>query len=93
VISTLRDLRETGDEIRRIEGMFSGTLAYLFNVAPIGGLSTSDRQALPQTTMGSDGNGLMARCPVGVVTKSCAVAVSGGDVWVCKFFMDLSGNG
>jgi aspartokinase/homoserine dehydrogenase 1 len=31
VIQTLRDLRETGDEIRRIEGMFSGTLAYLFN--------------------------------------------------------------
>src|SRR5207237_8276758 len=28
----LRDLRETGDEIRRIEGIFSGTLAYLFNV-------------------------------------------------------------
>jgi aspartokinase/homoserine dehydrogenase 1 len=32
VIQTLRDLRETGDEIRRIEGIFSGTLAYLFNV-------------------------------------------------------------
>jgi aspartokinase/homoserine dehydrogenase 1 len=31
VIQTLRDLRETGDEVRRIEGMFSGTLAYLFN--------------------------------------------------------------
>jgi bifunctional aspartokinase / homoserine dehydrogenase 1 len=31
VIQTLRDLRETGDEIKRIEGMFSGTLAYLFN--------------------------------------------------------------
>ena len=31
VVQTLRDLRETGDEIRRIEGMFSGTLAYLFN--------------------------------------------------------------
>jgi aspartokinase/homoserine dehydrogenase 1 len=31
VIQTLRDLRETGDEIRRIEGMLSGTLAYLFN--------------------------------------------------------------
>jgi aspartokinase/homoserine dehydrogenase 1 len=31
VIQTLRDLRETGDDIRRIEGMFSGTLAYLFN--------------------------------------------------------------
>jgi aspartokinase/homoserine dehydrogenase 1 len=32
VIHTLRDLRETGDEIIRIEGIFSGTLAYLFNV-------------------------------------------------------------
>jgi aspartokinase/homoserine dehydrogenase 1 len=32
VIQTLRDLRETGDYITRIEGIFSGTLAYLFNV-------------------------------------------------------------
>jgi aspartokinase/homoserine dehydrogenase 1 len=32
VIQTLRDLRETGDEVREIEGIFSGTLAYLFNV-------------------------------------------------------------
>jgi aspartokinase/homoserine dehydrogenase 1 len=30
IIQTLRDLRETGDEIRRIEGMLSGTLSYLF---------------------------------------------------------------
>jgi aspartokinase/homoserine dehydrogenase 1 len=32
VVSTLRDLRETGDDIQSIEGIFSGTLAYLFNV-------------------------------------------------------------
>ena len=32
VIQTLRDLRETGDEVTQIEGIFSGTLAYLFNV-------------------------------------------------------------
>jgi bifunctional aspartokinase / homoserine dehydrogenase 1 len=32
VIHTLRDLRETGDDITQIEGIFSGTLAYLFNV-------------------------------------------------------------
>jgi len=32
VIQTLRDLRETGDDISSIEGIFSGTLAYLFNV-------------------------------------------------------------
>jgi bifunctional aspartokinase / homoserine dehydrogenase 1 len=32
IIQTVRDLRETGDEILSIEGIFSGTLAYLFNV-------------------------------------------------------------
>ena len=32
IIHTLRDLRETGDDITSIEGIFSGTLAYLFNV-------------------------------------------------------------
>jgi len=32
VIQTLRDLRETGDDIRRVEGILSGTLAYLFNM-------------------------------------------------------------
>jgi aspartokinase/homoserine dehydrogenase 1 len=32
VIHTLRDLHSTGDDITQIEGIFSGTLAYLFNV-------------------------------------------------------------
>ena len=32
VIQTVRDLRETGDEVTSIEGIFSGTLAYLFNI-------------------------------------------------------------
>jgi bifunctional aspartokinase / homoserine dehydrogenase 1 len=31
-VQTLRDLRETGDEVLSVEGIFSGTLAYLFNV-------------------------------------------------------------
>ncbi len=31
IIQTLRDLVQTGDEVRRIEGVFSGTLSYLFN--------------------------------------------------------------
>jgi aspartokinase/homoserine dehydrogenase 1 len=41
VIQTLRDLRETGDDITSIEGIFSGTLAYLFNVYD-GGMPFSD---------------------------------------------------
>ncbi|MDB6044299.1 MAG: bifunctional aspartate kinase/homoserine dehydrogenase [Gammaproteobacteria bacterium] len=32
VVQTLRDLRETGDDVTSVEGIFSGTLAYLFNV-------------------------------------------------------------
>ncbi|MGI9270884.1 MAG: bifunctional aspartate kinase/homoserine dehydrogenase I [Woeseiaceae bacterium] len=32
IISTLRDLVDTGDEIHSVQGIFSGTLAYLYNV-------------------------------------------------------------
>ncbi|HLY53205.1 MAG TPA: bifunctional aspartate kinase/homoserine dehydrogenase I, partial [Steroidobacteraceae bacterium] len=32
VVHTLRDLCETGDEVQSVEGILSGTLAYLFNV-------------------------------------------------------------
>lgn len=31
ILSTLKDLIETGDEIVKIEGVFSGTLSYIFN--------------------------------------------------------------
>ena len=38
VISTLRDLVETGDEVVKIEGVFSGTMSFLFNsFAPLDG--------------------------------------------------------
>jgi aspartokinase/homoserine dehydrogenase 1 len=32
IIQTVRDLRETGDRVHRVEGILSGTLSYLFNV-------------------------------------------------------------
>ncbi len=38
VISTLNDLVGTGDEVHKIEGVFSGTMSFLFNsFAPLGG--------------------------------------------------------
>lgn len=38
VLSTLCELKETGDKVRKIEGVFSGTMSYLFNsYAPMGG--------------------------------------------------------
>jgi homoserine dehydrogenase len=38
VISTLKELVDTGDQVQRIEGVFSGTMSFLFNsFAPVGG--------------------------------------------------------
>ncbi|KAI4245548.1 MAG: hypothetical protein LQ352_006546 [Teloschistes flavicans] len=38
IISTLRDLVDTGDEVQKIEGVFSGTMSFLFNnFAPVEG--------------------------------------------------------
>lgn len=31
IIGTLRDLIQTGDEVEKVEGIFSGTLSYIFN--------------------------------------------------------------
>lgn len=31
IISTLKDLLDTGDEVQKIEGVFSGTFSYIFN--------------------------------------------------------------
>ncbi|SMR47450.1 unnamed protein product [Zymoseptoria tritici ST99CH_3D1] len=38
VLSTLKELVETGDEVTKIEGVFSGTMSFLFNsFQPLGG--------------------------------------------------------
>ncbi|KAF4550890.1 Homoserine dehydrogenase [Elsinoe fawcettii] len=38
VLSSLKDLVETGDEVTRVEGVFSGTMSFLFNsFMPVGG--------------------------------------------------------
>ncbi|KAF8477251.1 homoserine dehydrogenase-domain-containing protein [Kalaharituber pfeilii] len=42
VLSTLKDLVETGDKVRKIEGVFSGTMSFLFNTfAPVGSSSNA----------------------------------------------------
>jgi homoserine dehydrogenase len=38
VLSTLKELVETGDKVKKIEGIFSGTMSFLFNsFAPLSG--------------------------------------------------------
>lgn len=46
VISTLKDLMMTGDRIMRIEGVFSGTLSFLFNT--FSSCSPDEMQSSPQ---------------------------------------------
>lgn len=47
VLSTLKDLVATGDEVTRIEGVFSGTLSFLFNTfAPASGASDAQWSAV-----------------------------------------------
>ncbi|KAJ6115837.1 hypothetical protein N7523_006254 [Penicillium sp. IBT 18751x] len=47
VLSTLKDLVATGDEVTRIEGVFSGTLSFLFNTfAPASGSSNAHWSAV-----------------------------------------------
>lgn len=42
VLSTLRELVETGDKVKKIEGIFSGTMSFLFNTfAPVGSKSSA----------------------------------------------------
>ncbi|KAJ5186344.1 Homoserine dehydrogenase [Penicillium cf. viridicatum] len=50
IISTAKELVATGDEITRIEGIFSGTMSYLFNTfAPTSGSSGNWSQIVKKT--------------------------------------------
>merc|ERR1719420_211017 len=42
VILTIQDFKRTGDEINKVEGIFSGTLSYIFNVMSATGRNFSD---------------------------------------------------
>ena len=42
VLSTLQHLRRTGDKVKKIEGIFSGTLSYIFNTYGSDGRSFSE---------------------------------------------------
>jgi len=42
VITSIQDFKKTGDEISKVEGIFSGTLSYIFNVMSATGRDFSD---------------------------------------------------
>ena len=54
VLSTLRDLLATGDRVRRVEGVFSGSLSFIFNtLSPSSSVSEGDGGSSPAPTLAS----------------------------------------
>ena len=53
VLSTVRDLLATGDEIKKIEGVFSGSLSFIFNTLSSSSSSSSSESESSPTTLAS----------------------------------------
>lgn len=94
VISTLTDLVATGDTVRRIEGVFSGTLSFLFNsFAPPTGKSGSGsgsskwseevlkakEQGFTEPDPRDDLNGLDVARKLVILARLAGLAVAGTD--------------
>ena len=79
VIQTLRDLRETGDDVASIEGIFSGTLAYLFNVYD--GRRHSPRSCARRGSAATPSPIRATICPASMWRASSS---SSGARWACR---------
>lgn len=87
VISTLRSMMDTGDQIMRIEGVLSGTLSYIFNtVGP--GVSFSEvvleakRLGYTEPDPREDLSGMDVARKVIILARSCGMKVSLEDLEV-----------
>mmetsp|Transcript_94 Transcript_94/g.311 ORF Transcript_94/g.311 Transcript_94/m.311 type:complete len:930 (+) Transcript_94:104-2893(+) len=86
VLSTLKDLRLTGDKINTIEGIFSGTLSYIFNTWPneVSSFSECVLQAraagFTEPDPRDDLNGLDVARKVTTLARECGLMVELEDV-------------
>merc|ERR1712078_277620 len=71
VILTIQDFKKTGDEISMVQGIFSGTLSYIFNVMSATGRDFSD-VLLRQSLMASPSPTLVTIS----LAPTCSVSVS-----------------
>jgi homoserine dehydrogenase len=74
VISTLKDLVNTGDEIQRIEGVFSGTMSFLFNsFAPVRGAGGKFSEEVKKA---KDLGYMVSALVIGVERRPCVGLIS-----------------
>lgn len=64
IISTLRDLVKTGDEVTKVEGVLSGTLSYIFNEFSKPGGSGADGAKFSEIVKIAKANGYTVRSPL-----------------------------
>ena len=92
IISTLNDLVATGDKVSKIEGVFSGTMSYLFNTfSPVSGASgrrqwseiVSEAKAAGFTEPDprDDLNGVDVARKLVILARLCGLEVAGVDAF------------
>lgn len=83
VISTLKDLINTGDKVTKIEGIFSGTLSYIFNVWGGGNAKFSDvvkeakEKGYTEPDPRDDLNGMDVARKLTILARICGLQVEG----------------
>lgn len=86
VINTLKDLLETGDIVTKIEGVFSGTMSFLFNsFMPVGGggakfsaeVTKAKDLGYTEPDPRDDLNGLDVARKLTILARLCGVKVAG----------------
>ncbi|RKP12554.1 homoserine dehydrogenase-domain-containing protein [Piptocephalis cylindrospora] len=98
VLATLRDLVRTGDEILKVEGVFSGTLSYLFNTfcSPTTTTPPFSQALLKAKELGytepdprDDLDGMDVARKVVIVARSLGLPLSLGDLTVENVVPDV----
>ena len=90
IISTLKDLIETGDTVLKIEGVFSGTMSFLFNnFAPVDGkggkwsdeVRKAKEAGFTEPDPRDDLNGVDVARKLVILARICGVDVQGTDAF------------